>query len=377
MDEVKVKIVAELDRPSWQAAAQKAANEFKGATATQTGQTGLTAAANSFNRRDISARRDAIMDQEKLMKAQKKHMKDQVTFLKDMSFLMMPAFNPGSVWATLFATRQTFSAMNTERGQSMLKGFGLKGVGGAAIGTAALVGGATVVGAALLGFKKAIEGSKGAIEKAFGIYTGAAQAGLSTNFYQSRNSSASILGIQGNPNQVFQFGAALKYVTDRTREANKVLSNTAKPLATVAIDARILMNNLSALSASIANGFAPAIDALVNKLSEWTLTAMRHSKDIGNVILAMSGLGGAALAAYQATHKGSGLGSKLPAMIPNMKQLPASAWEHMGLVIGGGGLNYQRVIATNSTKQVNLLGVIARALFQTGHLGMNPNVSHQ
>jgi len=44
-----------------------------------------------------------------------------------------------------------------------------------------------------------------------------------------------------------------------------------------------------------------------------------------------------------------------PSPVAYMKQLPASQWEHMGLIIGGSGTNYAKDTAKNTAKMVQLL----------------------
>jgi hypothetical protein len=54
---------------------------------------------------------------------------------------------------------------------------------------------------------------------------------------------------------------------------------------------------------------------------------------------------------------------KVPEPQAQMKQMPASSWEKMGLVIGGGGgTNYAQQTAKNTGKSNSLLEKIANAL---------------
>ena len=55
--------------------------------------------------------------------------------------------------------------------------------------------------------------------------------------------------------------------------------------------------------------------------------------------------------------------NKLDELKPQMRQLGASAWEKMGLVIGGGGAtNYAKDTAHNTKRANNLLETISRHL---------------
>ena len=135
----------------------------------------------------------AIGAEDKAKKAAARVMSDRANFMKDMSFLMMPLMNPGSVWATLFSTRQTFSAFSkTATGKGMVGGT----LGGAAMATGVLVGAATVLGVALMGLKKIVSETGSAFEYARSSYAKSLMSGgLGVGFSIRRAALADILGV--------------------------------------------------------------------------------------------------------------------------------------------------------------------------------------
>ena len=273
----------------------------------------------------------------------RRQMRDTTSFMKDLTFGMMPLLNPGSPWGTLFATRQIFSAMMTEKGQGMLGRFGLSGTKGAGIAAGVSVGALTAIGFALEGFRKALEGAKQAIGKAFGIYTGAAQQGLSTSFFTNRQALGNVFGVQGNPNQVFQFGSAVQEVERRIAGATQTIANNAKPLAETEMNFRIMKLDVEALSSKIAVGLLPVLNAWINAIDflskleppAWLRIAARGS-------WAAVSFGTTEVLAGFTKFLGSKFGTTgfgaggLPQLLGPMQQMPVSQWEKMGLVIAGG-----------------------------------------
>lgn len=68
----------------------------------------------------------------------------------------------------------------------------------------------------------------------------------------------------------------------------------------------------------------------------------------------------------------------VPPPIAQMKQLPASAWEKMGLVVGGGANNYQKDIAKNTRDTANAMKALTAALRKSGmapSFGYSPNTA--
>ena len=51
-----------------------------------------------------------------------------------------------------------------------------------------------------------------------------------------------------------------------------------------------------------------------------------------------------------------------PSPVAYMKQLPASQWEHMGLIVGGSGTNYARDTAKNTAKAADFLSKLPKEI---------------
>jgi hypothetical protein len=316
-------------------------------------------------------------------KAQIKAQKDAVTFKKDMTFLMKPLFNLGSMWATLFSGRQAYSAMNTDSGKAFLGKY-LGGMGAVA-STALLVGAATAAGLALKALSVTVKETMAAYEHARQIYGSALTSGLGTQFTVHHSKLAEIMGV--SELDVFRFGAQMAYLNPKLDQAVKILAQTAVPLTAVSWEIKVLGTDFSAMFAKIASeaapavlGFLNALDALVKKLNsseKWlklllgggaeavlntifgfTLTSLFTS--VGMPIASASG--GASMAG-------------MPGPQSWMKQLPASHWERLGLVVMDGGTNYAKDTAKNTREAVAWLKKIALSkptASPMGTFGMSP-----
>ena len=284
-------------------------------------------------------------------KAAKKAAKDLVTFQKDMSFLMMPLFNPGSVWATLFSTRQTYSALNTEHGKSLL-GSKMGGMSPLA-GTAALVGGATALGLALKALTTTVQQTIAAYERARQLYAKSLMSGLGLNLTVKRGMMASIMGV--SEEDVLKFGAAMSYLNPKIEWASGVLARTTPELTRVAWEFDVLKVNLQAMFSLLASegatsltNFTAGLSVLIKLLSDSWITRMGAGAISGIASTAVGAMtGGSGLGQLLAKLgfkgiseigklSGSG-GSSIPSPQQFMKTLPASSWEKMGLVIGSSG----------------------------------------
>ena len=246
------------------------------------------------------------------------------------------------------------------------------------------IGGLTAAAVVIKGFTSAIQGAKSAIQSAFSLYTGAAQQGLSTQFFARRQTLAGMLGVQGNPNNVFYFGKAIEELDKRIGSAVKTISNNARPLAETEMNAKILKLDLEALSSRIAVNLLPAINAWINTIDalskiqppEWMKMAARAA-----VFAAVPSLNAIALIT-QGLIKG-GLGSSglqgMGQLSIMAKQLPASQWEHMGLVIGGNfqsrALDYQRRAAVGIERLVHSVSAQAQKNSNSYYLNQNPFVA--
>ena len=318
-------------------------------------------------------------------KSIQKLMKDRATFLKDMTFLMMPLMNPGSVWASLFSTRQTFSALMTETGQRKLGKVGISGFAGAAGVTALLVGASTALGLAFMALKKTVQETFLAYEAARKLYAKSLLSGLGLGLQTQRGLLASIIGV--SETEVIKFGAAWAYLNPRIEHASKILAETAVPLTQVSWEWKIFQADLSAFAAKMAADIAPAMMEFIDSLSILLKLLDDHKATlIWN--LQNSGLGVAntttkilANMIYGVTDKEVRAGAArgrgtMPDPQAYMKQLPVSAWERMGLVVGGGGNTTNELIM----KSNQYLKVIAQAVTsgvpRASQFGLDPNVAN-
>jgi hypothetical protein len=307
---------------------------------------------------------------------EKKMMRDKAAFTKDMSFLMMPLMNPGSLWATLFSTRQTFSAMSgTAMGKRMSGGT----IGGAAMMTGGLVAAATALGLAFMALKKSIEGTLAAYENARKEYGKALMSGgLPLSFTVRRGALADVLGV--SEKDVFQFGRQISYLNDKLAWSNSIIAKTTPALAQVGWEFKIVGQNLKATFADIANKAAPAmlefaagLNVLIKALDG---IAQTHWFKMTMGLVAMST--GAGFISQIGSLFGKPDHRQAPQPLAYMKQLGASPWERMGLVIGGASAtNPQVQTAKNTAATVKLLHGIHQAIQpRSGAFTMNPAYSN-
>jgi len=207
--------------------------------------------------------------------------KDATTFKKDMSFLMMPLFNPGSMWATLFSGRQTYSALNTDPG----KAFSAKFLGGmgAGAGTVALVAGATALGLALKALTVTVKQTMAVYENARQIYAKALMNGMGTQFTVKRSMLAQIMGV--SEQDVFRFGAQMAYLNPRLEQAASILSKTTTPLTQVSWEFKILGENTKAMFSLLAVEAAPALLVFTNSLSNLVKYITEHAHNFNKFML--------------------------------------------------------------------------------------------
>jgi hypothetical protein len=392
-----------------------------------------------------------------------KSAQDATTFKKDMSFLMMPLFNPGSMWATLFSGRQTYSALNTGPG----KAFSAKFLGGmgAGAGTATLVAGATALGLALKALIITVKQTMAAYENARQIYAKALTNGMGTQFTVKRSMLAQIMGV--SEQDVFRFGAQMAYLNPKLEWAANILSRTTTPLTQVSWEFKILGENTKAMFSSLSVEAAPALLVFTNSLSNLVKYITEHAHDFNEFMLGNGwvketsqeikdrqdqnftdenykaysgrlpngktvGIGSGpleklmpdtgsghyaddfrkrfeklTLKQFEEITSGKGIennkaseiyswikhppgkggdsDSSMPSPQAWMKQLPASHWEKMGLVVGGGATNYARNTERNTREAAQALKTIAGFIAHGGQFGghgsggsfgMNPMTSN-
>jgi hypothetical protein len=246
------------------------------------------AQATAASRLNIAMKMRAAMDAAKSAQ-------DATTFKKDMSFLMMPLFNPGSMWATLFSGRQTYSALSGDAGKEFLAGKsgGLIGMLGGKLGklsggsagaaTGLLVGGATVLGLALKALTVTVKQTMAAYENARQIYAKALTNGMGTQFTVKRSMLAQIMGV--SEQDVFRFGAQMAYLNPKLEWAANILSRTTTPLTQVSWEFKILGENTKAMFSSLSVEAAPALLVFTNSLSNLVKYITEHAHDFNKLML--------------------------------------------------------------------------------------------
>jgi len=213
-----------------------------------------------------------------------------------------------------------------------------------------------------------------AIDFAHKIYGEALTQGLSLKFLTGRKLTADVLGISEQDVPRMKQSA---YVMARLQEAIAKISSAAPNLAYTSAQFSILKYDLLGVASTIAdrltpaiNGFAIILDKLIKTLDSPIVEKLAKTAlaGVSNVILGdvntllgklgvnlgsnlLTAIGKADLA-----KNGSGFGQPQSFM----KQLPASTWEKMGLVVGGGQ-NQQLEVAKQSR---NYLKVIASSITQ-------------
>lgn len=214
-------------------------------------------------------------------------------------------------------------------------------------------------------FKKSVELLRSMIQsslaKADKLYSSALQSGLGLGFSTKRSTLAEIMGV--SEQDVFRFGQQMAYLNPRIEGATKILAETAPGLAQASYNWKILKLDFEAVSAQIANALLPAINNLLMGLDGVAKWLQAHP-DAFNQMAKMGAFGpsgGLINAVYgllkpelNADNARMGMGA-MPSPNSWMKQLPASSWEKMGLVIGGGSLNYTKQISQNTARTYKVL----------------------
>jgi hypothetical protein len=341
---------------------QAAADAFrKGGLATQ--PPNIEGEYDAAKREQKAKEDDRIADaiatlRQQRQKQQLAHEQNNLKFYKDMALLQLPLMRPGSPWGIAFAARGVSQGLlGTQKGRGLMGAFGLSGAGGAMLGATALVAGAVAIGTAFVALKKIVDETAKAYENARQLYAKSLQSGLGLKFTTQRSLIAQVMGV--SETEVFRFGAQMAYLNPRLAQASKILAETAIPLTQVSWEFKILKTDLAATFASLANDAAPAllnftkaVDGLLQMLNRHK-TLLKNLGDLGATLLT----GGQSQWLKWFTHArvANETGASMPGPSSWMKQLPASAWEHMGLGIAGGGQNYQRETAKNTAKLVQIL----------------------
>jgi hypothetical protein len=222
---------------------------------------------------------------------------------------------------------------------------------------------------ALKGLKTAIEGVTRAADEARRTYAKILQSGgMAPGFVIQRQQLAQVMGVSDDA--VWQYGTAIAFLNSKLEWSTSILTETNPTVTALGWEFQVTSQNMKALWAQLANDAAPAVNAFLKSLDG--LIKFLHAntwaveKDVGgvfksalNMVLPSLGpwLGVAGTAA-----KAIGT-ERAPSPTVSINRLPASAWEKMGLIIGGGGMavDHQKKIANNTNQMVQILNRIANA----------------
>ncbi len=319
--------------------------------------------------------------------------------LKNLTFGINPLLNPTSVWGNLFALRQNFSALASKDGRLLQEkilefvGLGrLSGTtGGAAAATGVLMSGLLAVGLSLKALTEIIRRTSQAFQDAHKLYSQALQSGMSLRIAAQMNTVGGVLGV--DPAHAMAFSGSGNAAKQVQRSVD-VFASAAPELADTVMQFRILGVALKEFFTIIAKESAGSLRALIVSVTNLVriLTDAGLSRALGLIISAFTwvassiikladlllGVGSLILnfltdlinnipEIISKMLRGNTAGNKMdfqfsekaldnlkslfnpPATIADEKlgmarQIPASAWEKMGLVVGGigGGTDYAK-----------------------------------
>lgn len=216
---------------------------------------------------------------------------------------------------------------------------------------------------------KTIKGLNDAIEHARKLYASALGSGLGLQFTAKRNLLAEVLGV--SEKDVFQYGAAIGFLNSRLEASTAILAKAAPNLASVSYGFKILEIDIRALFATLVNDSAPAIRKFTDGLSNLVKMLIDHAKTIEGIVgfiirsqipldLFVKGV--------SSNGKDSG---PAPDPVAYMKQVHASALEHMGLIVGGigGATDFAAQTAQNTKKTAEAVQKIAQKMSNSGSRG--------
>jgi len=194
-------------------------------------------------------------------------------------------------------------------------------------------------------FEKAVQTFKATIDNAAKIYANALQNGMGLKWSTKRSLLAEIMGV--SEQDVFRFGKQMAYLNSKLEFSAGILSKTAVPLTQVSWEFKLLGNDLKALFAQIATDVSPAVLTLTRSLEGLVIGLTLAAKAANTKVngIPITGLGQINWFLEKLNNK---MGGAMPSPQSWMKQLPASHWEHMGLVTMGNSGNPARETANNT-----------------------------
>lgn len=352
MAELDITLRAVPDIASAKAAAEQMAN------AANVGSLGTP-----FNARARAARGGLppIADPPEIRRARqemKRMQSDMQKIFAGISFLSAPVSNPTSLWGNLLTGVAVNRALSTGRGKSMLGAVGLGGTGGALAATVGIVGVAAAVGVALKGLGKVITEVTNAMDRASKLFVFKGLSGFGSDLASKRFTGAQVLGV--STEEVVKFGRAMNQLNPQLKQANENFVRTYRALTFTNWQFRVLGANVQSLFATIANSAAPALNAFANGISRIVNIIDRFAQANPNFakLLAAAALSPIAMGAVPFM---GGVGGAAATGPEGAMPKKGSAWESMGLVIGGGDRQQQAFQLWRS--QLKALEDIRRLLF--------------
>jgi hypothetical protein len=220
---------------------------------------------------------------------------------------------------------------------------------------------------AMKALKAVVDGVVQSFQDAKRYYANATTSGFGLNMGIQRTSLAQIIGV--GENEVWQYASAFNYLNDRLKWSSDILSQNSVDLTKTSYDFGVLQKDLQALYSTLAKQVNPTIDLFINALDELVRTIQKHAVDlVGTVIGALGGAVTAINPTLAVLIQQLGVQAELLDKAGNsarnkdlgepsafIKQFPASSWERMGLVIGGGaGTNYAQQTAQHTKRSADL-----------------------
>lgn len=197
--------------------------------------------------------------------------------------------------------------------------------------------------AALVAFRRALDEVPPAMERARNMYAKQlTSGGLPGGFVAQQSALAGVLGV-GEDN-VWQYAQAVEYLNQRLAWSSKQIAATTPALAAAAWEFKVLEKNVQAAWMRMAHDLAPVLISVARGASI-VVEALSNLREVMIRFIPMAQL----LRLLP--------GGEAPMPTVSAKRFQPSAWERMGLVIGGGmgGIQYARDTEKNTRRTANAM----------------------
>jgi hypothetical protein len=185
-----------------------------------------------------------------------------------------------------------------------------------------------------------------------------------------------------------KFGGVMNQLNPALKRANENFAQSYKVVSMVGFRWKVLQVNMESLFTSIAYRAAPALNGMavaltkVVQIADWLIQRTDKIPGFFNVLLQGAALATAGRGAQLAVHHATLLGKLIPDSGSNIGPsgaLPkkASAWERMGLVIGGGGPGDRtNALLRESNKLLDKIHKAIAPRIPQGAQPLNPGIQH-